>query len=104
LPHFIGNITDPVFHSSFNNNSDARQPDDLGAWPLALILDFFYGCAAYENVEAKFGELNEGSEEGDISQQAMDRHAQYKERNVAKENGNGSAMIKKNMDRMSLVK
>jgi len=43
---FISNITDRPFLSYFDNNTDARQPDDVNTWPPALILDFFYGCAA----------------------------------------------------------
>jgi hypothetical protein len=43
---FIGNVPEHAFPSVVKNNSDARQPSNTNKWPPALIVDFFYGCAA----------------------------------------------------------
>ena len=98
----IGNVSDRIFFAYLpNNNPDACQPDNANAWPPALILDFFYGCAAlkawgpkpfmtfvenlnfddYYGAEAKSGESgDEGSEEGDTSRKEMDRRERYRAR------------------------
>jgi hypothetical protein len=48
MQHFDHFGREPSLYSSALHNLDARQPEDdnLNQWPSALILDFFYGCAA----------------------------------------------------------
>jgi len=95
---FIADITDPFFLALLQNNSDARQPDNINTWPPALILDFFYACAAlkewspkrsktyikkqnhdyYSRIAKPKGES--GDKEEGSSKQAIDRHARYEAR------------------------
>jgi len=86
----IGNVEDPFFLSTLGNNRDARQPDDVSSWPPALILDFFYGCAALKEWGPKGfktlvkkhnrGYYSRTAKSKGSSEQAIDRHARYEAR------------------------
>ena len=107
---YIGHVTDPYFVAVTANNSDARQPDDVSTWPPALILDFFYGCAAliawspkrfgtfikglnfnhyYGGTKAQSGESDgeDGYNRGGTSQQTIDRSARREAREKKREGG-----------------
>jgi hypothetical protein len=46
LHHFADFSSNPFFVALARPNSDVRMPQDDRQWPPALILDYFYGCAA----------------------------------------------------------